>query len=147
MTWALSIWLCSRLSAWISYSLSSPGLRQCAQSLRTSRWAMMARMEVATRKGLMPMSTRRATAPGASFVCRVLKTRCPVRLALMAMLAVSRSRISPIMMMFGAWRSMDRSAAGNVMPMSELTCTWLMPLIWYSTGSSTVMILRSGWLM
>ncbi len=77
----------------------------------------------------MPMSTRRAIAEGASLVCSVLKTRWPVRLALVAMLAVSKSRISPIMMMFGAWRSMERSAAGKVMPMSALTCTWLMPLI------------------
>ena len=130
-----------------SSSVNSPGCLQLLQSLRTSRWAMMARMDVATRNGLMPMSTRRATAPGASFVCSVLKTRWPVRLALMAMEAVSKSRISPIMMMFGACRSMERNAAGNVMPMSALTCTWLMPAIWYSTGSSTVMILRSGRLM
>ena len=65
----------------------------------------------------------------------------------MAMFAVSTSRISPIMMMFGAWRSIERSAAGKVMPISAFTCTWLMPFIWYSTGSSTVMILRSGRLM
>ena len=65
----------------------------------------------------------------------------------MAMLAVSKSRISPIMMMFGACRSIERSAAGNVIPMLVLTGTWLIPLIWYSTGSSTVMILRSGLFM
>ena len=40
-----------------------------------------------------------------------------------------------------------RNAALKVMPMSERTCTWLMPLNWYSTGSSTVMIFRSGLLM
>ncbi len=84
---------------------------------------MIARTEEATRKGCIPMSMRRATAEGASFVCRVLKTRWPVRLALVAMEAVSRSRISPIMMMFGAWRRMERSAAGKVMPMSAFTCT------------------------
>ena len=43
--------------------------------------------------------------------------------ALIAIDAVSKSRISPIMMMFGAWRSIERNAAGNVMPMSALTCT------------------------
>ncbi|KAG0505319.1 MAG: hypothetical protein Udaeo_13500 [Candidatus Udaeobacter sp.] len=63
------------------------------------------------------------------------------------MLAVSRSRISPIMMMFGAWRRIERNAAGKVIPISVFTCTWLMPVIWYSIGSSTVMILRSGLLM
>ena len=32
-------------------------------------------------------------------------------------------RISPIIMMFGAWRRMERNAAGNVMPISVFTCT------------------------
>ncbi len=49
------------------------------------------------------------------------------------------------MMMFGACRSIARNAAAKVMPVSARTGTWLMPLIWYSTGSSTVMIFRSGW--
>ena len=74
---------------------------------------MIARTEEATRNGCTPMSTRRATADGASFVCSVLKTRWPVRLALVAMDAVSKSRISPIMMMFGAWRRIERNAAGK----------------------------------
>ena len=65
----------------------------------------------------------------------------------MAMFAVSASRISPIMMMFGACRSMARRAAAKVMPMSALTMTWLMPGSSYSTGSSTVMIFLSGLLM
>ena len=108
---------------------------------------MIARTADATRNGCMPRSTRRATADGASFVCNVLNTRWPVRLAFVAIEAVSRSRISPIMMMFGACRRIDRSAAGNVIPMSVFTCTWLMPFIWYSTGSSTVMIFRSGLFM
>ena len=42
---------------------------------------------------------------------------------------------------------MARRAAGKVMPISEFTWTWLMPAIWYSTGSSTVMIFRSGLFM
>jgi len=36
---------------------------------------------------------------------------------------------------------------GNVNPTVSFTCTWLMPASTYSTGSSTVMILRSGRLM
>ena len=51
---------------------------------------MMARTDDATRNGCTPMSIRRATAEGASFVCSVLKTRWPVRLALIAMFAVSK---------------------------------------------------------
>ena len=116
-------------SARSSVSVSSPGSLQFAQSRLTSRCAMIARIEEATRNGCTPISIRRATAEGASFVCSVLKTRWPVRLALVAIDAVSRSRISPIMMMFGAWRRMERSAAGKVMPISEFTCTWLIPFI------------------
>ena len=48
------------------------------------------------------------------------------------------------MTMFGAWRRMDLRAAEKSSPTSLLTWTWLMPLIWYSTGSSTVMIFLSG---
>jgi hypothetical protein len=51
------------------------GVLQSAQSLRTSRWASMARTAEAMRKGFTPMSLRRATALGASFVCRVEKTK------------------------------------------------------------------------
>ncbi len=80
-------------------------------------------------------------------VWRVENTKWPVSEALMAMLAVSASRISPIMMMLGAWRSIARRAAAKVMPMSVLTMTWLIPGSSYSTGSSTVMIFRSGLLM
>ena len=93
------------------------------------------------------MSTSRVTALGASLVCSVLKTRWPVSDALIAMVAVSTSRISPTMMMFGAWRSIERSAAAKVIPTSSFTGTWFTPESWYSTGSSTVMILRSGLLI
>ncbi len=55
-----------------------------------------------------------------------------------AMLAVSRSRISPTMMMSGSARRSDRSITGKVTPMAGCTCTcrrwgWVI-----STGSSTV---------
>ena len=77
---------------------------------------MRQRVEEATRNGFTPMSTRRVTALGASFVCSVEKTRWPVSDALMAMDAVSRSRISPIMMTLGAWRRMARNAVAKVSP-------------------------------
>ena len=61
-----------------------------------------------------------------------------------AMRAVSRSRISPIMMMSGSWRTIERSAWAKSRPICGLAWIWLMPSIWYSTGSSTVMILTSA---
>ena len=51
------------------------------------------------------------------------------------------------MMMLGACRNMARRAAENVIPISVFTATWLTPGNWYSTGSSTVISLRSGLLM
>src|SRR6266542_4052041 len=52
------------------------------QTLRTSRCAISARVDEATRNGLTPMSIKRVTALGASFVCNVEKTRWPVSDAL-----------------------------------------------------------------
>ena len=48
------------------------------------------------RKDSIPISRRRVMAPGASLVCRVERTRCPVKADSMAMSAVSLSRISPM---------------------------------------------------
>src|SRR5258708_15831383 len=117
------------------------------QTFRTNRWAIRARVEDATRNGLTRMSIKRVTALGASLVWSVENTRWPVSEALIAMVAVSTSRISPSMMMFGAWRRIERRAIEKLSPTASLTCTWLMPASWYSTGSSTVIILRSGRLM
>ena len=89
------------------------------------------------------MSSRRVIALGASFVCSVENTRWPVRAAWIATSAVSMSRISPTRMMFGAARSIAFRMRANVSPIRGLTWTWLMPLTWYSTGSSAVMILTS----
>ena len=51
------------------------GAPQFLQTLRTSRCAMRQRVAEATRKGLIPMSIKRVTAPRASLVCRVEKTK------------------------------------------------------------------------
>ena len=66
-------------------------------------------------------------APGASLQCIVDKTWCPVSAASMAISAVSVSRISPIMMMSGSWRKMERSALAKERPISLRVGTWLMP--------------------
>ena len=44
----------------------------------------------------------------------------------------------------GVGRRIERSALANVRPAFGFTCTWLMPAMRYSTGSSTVMTLISG---
>src|SRR5216684_404397 len=109
---------------------------QVEQMRRTKRWATIRLTALATLKGSIPMSTMRVIVEGASFVCSVESTRCPVSAALIAIDPVSRSRISPTMMMFGSWRRNARSAAANVIPPSLRTSTWLMPSKLYSTGSS-----------
>ena len=80
----------------------------------------------------------------ALFVWSVLTTRWPVMEAVTAMLAVSSSRISPIIMISGSCLSMERSADANVRSALEFTWTWFMPSISTSTGSSTVTMFTSG---
>ena len=60
-------------------------------------------------------------APTASLVWTVESTRWPVRLACTAISAVSRSRISPIMMMSGSCRRMLRSARAKLNPTASFT--------------------------
>jgi hypothetical protein len=69
---------------------------------------------------------------------------CPVSADCIAIRTVSTSRISPTMMMSGSWRTIERSALANVRSICGFTWIWLMPGIWYSTGSSTVTIFTSG---
>ena len=45
--------------------------------------------------------------------------------------------------MSGSWRSVERSTRAKLSSIFSFTCTWLMPCSRYSTGSSTVTILRS----
>ena len=81
--------------------------------------------------------------PGASLVCSVESTRWPVRAALTPISAVSKSRISPTMMMSGSCRRKLRSAAAKLRPMSSCICTWLMPKKLNSTGSSAVLMFQA----
>ena len=69
----------------IPAELGTYGAAQRLHTLRTSRCAISARDEEATRNGLTPISIKRVTALGASLVCKVEKTRWPVSDALMAM--------------------------------------------------------------
>ena len=87
------------------------------------------------------MSIRRFTALAASLVCSVASTRWPVSEAWMAICAVSKSRISPIMITSGSWRKIARRALAKVSSILALTWVWPMPGSSYSIGSSTVMML------
>ena len=62
---------------------------------------MMASKVAAIKYGFVPISIKRVTVVGASLVCSVLKTKCPVNEACIAILAVSSSRISPTRMISG----------------------------------------------
>ena len=65
------------------------------------------------RNGSTPMSRSRVIELGASLVCSVLNTRCPVSDACTAIWAVSRSRISPTRMLSGSCRRIARRAGGE----------------------------------
>ena len=80
----------------------SIGVLQLLQSLRARRCAMISDTEVAIAYGFTPMSMRRVSVFGASLVCSVDSTRWPVCAALIAISAVSRSRISPTMITSGS---------------------------------------------
>ncbi len=92
----------------------------------------------------MPMFRIRVSVVGASLVCSVESTRWPVWAALIEMSAVSRSRISPTMMMSGSWRRNDFSAVAKVRPAFSFTLTWLTPGRLISDGSSAVAMFTPG---
>ena len=112
---------------WVSVRASSRIGRLHVHSTRARRCAITQRTELAIRNGSMPISTRREMELGASFVCNVDRRRCPVNAASMLICAVSRSRISPTMMMSGSARIIDRSPVANVSPERRLTATWVTP--------------------
>ena len=95
------------------------------------------------------MSIRRFTALAASLVCSVASTRWPVSDAWIAICAVSKSRISPIMITSGSCRRIARRALAKVRSILAFTCVCPTPGNSYSIGSSTVMMLlcaASSWL-
>ena len=100
--------------------------------------------ELATLYEGTPIFSKRVKVSAAELVCNVDNTKCPVCEALMAISAVSKSRISPTITMSGSWRKNERNAPGKVKPARVLICTWLMPSRLISTGSSAVDILRSS---
>jgi hypothetical protein len=93
------------------------------------------------------MSSRRGIAPTAEFVCSVEYTWWPVIAARNAIVAVSSSRISPTRMTSGSWRMSDRIPLPKSIFAASLIEVWRMSVIGYSTGSSSVMMLRPSVLM
>ena len=109
------------------------------QSALISRIKVMAKLDIAEKR--LPQDGR--------FDVKIGNTEIDVRVSTIptAISAVSRSRISPTRITSGSWRTIDRRPLAKVSPILGLTWIWLMPSIWYSTGSSTVMMLMSGVLM
>ena len=89
------------------------------------------------------MSRSRVTELGASFVCSVLNTMCPVSDACTAISAVSGSRISPTRITSGSCRKIARKQWAKVFPIEASIGTWMMPFMSYSIGSSVVISLSS----
>ena len=89
---------------------------------------MMQRIPDAIRKGSTPMSISRAAVIAALFVCRVERTRWPVRAASIATWAVSRSRISPTISASGSERTIERRPEAKVTPASVVDVDLLDPV-------------------
>ena len=83
-------------------------------------------------------------AEGASLVCSVESTRWPVSAAWIAISAVSRSRISPTMMMSGSCRISARTPSAKVRSSPVCICIWLNAGSTISMGSSSVQTFTSG---
>ena len=78
------------------------GFLQFLQRRRANRWAITRLTDVAMLKEATPMLRRRVNVSGAELVCKVERTIWPVCAALIAISAVSRSRISPTMTISGS---------------------------------------------
>ena len=89
----------------------------------------------------MPKSCKRVSELGASLVCNVESTKCPVSDACTAILAVSASRISPTIMISGSWRIKERIPSAKCKSTPGLTCIWLKAGSIISMGSSIVQTL------
>ena len=127
-------------------SMSFMGLLdlQCGQRVRTKRCAMMPKMVAEVKNGATPKSCSLVNELGASLVCKVDNTKCPVSEACTAISAVSVSRISPIMMISGSWRINERIPSAKVKSILFWICIWLNDGSTISMGSSMVQTLTSS---
>ena len=83
-------------------------------------------------------------AVAASLAWNVENNRCPVKAALTAISAVSKSRISPTKIMSGSCLTIDRRPLAKVKLVWVFTWIELTPKILYSTGSSMVVMFTVG---
>ena len=86
----------------------------------TNLWAITMFKVEAIRNGSTFISISLETAPGASIVCIVDITKCPVRAAFTASEAVSLSLISPTIITSGSCLTRERRPVANVSPIFEL---------------------------
>jgi len=84
------------------------------QSRRINLWAMAKFKDDGNKKGSMPISTNLGITPTALLVWRVERSKCPVRAACTAKLAVSESLISPTKIISGSCRRIDLSPLAKV---------------------------------
>ena len=94
---------------------------QFEQITRISRWAIKASTLDDKRYGSRPISIRRVIPLAASLVCRVEKTRCPVRATRIAISAVSKSRTSPTIITSGSCLKILRRPRAKSRPISGIT--------------------------
>ena len=102
---------------------------QCGQITRTSRCARMQFSAETKLYGSTPMFRKRPSTSSTLLAWTVVNTRWPVSAALMAICAVSWSRISPTMILSGSWRRIERRPRAKVSPFFSFTGICVMPLI------------------
>src|SRR5690606_1017073 len=103
-----------------------------------------ARTVLAIKNGSIPISNKRGKLVAALLVWRVENTKWPVRAAWTPNPAVSASRISPTIIIFGSCLNKALKPLAKVILALGLTWVWLTPARRYSTGSSTVEMLTLG---
>ncbi len=95
----------------------------------------------AIRNGCTPSCKNRIGTMAAELACSVVMTRCPVLTTRKRASAVSKSRISPIIKMSGASRTIPRTQFRKVFRPKSLISTWLTCGMTTSMGDSAVWIL------
>ena len=78
-------------------------------------------MVEAIKNGSIFISSRRGRVVAASLVCKVERSKWPVKAALTAIAAVSSSRISPTIIIFGSCLKIDLRPLAKVKLVLELT--------------------------
>ena len=96
--------------------------------LRTSRCASTQLSADTNWYASTPMFRKRPSTSSTLLAWTVVNTRWPVSAELIAICAVSVSRISPTMILSGSWRRIDRSPRANVSPFFSLIGICVMPL-------------------